>query len=235
MENNTRSAWWSLTINNPTGADEDCIRTARMKGWTVKGQLEKGQNGTEHYQIALYTKQQRFSAVKKVFPRAHIEPARNPTALVQYCEKEDTRAGELPNTDLYLPLHKVFQHMAQRNSYATEDGLIDMWRDQRDRKKTKLACNEWIGRHLLDMFDDTIRALIRQKYVVEMLAVNPQVRSAVKNYGIEILIRARESIDEETKDGSSESRSSSGQRSPSPESTEEDGASSHTSPTGSVL
>lgn len=92
----TRATCWSLTINNPTKSDEEWIQQARQKGWQVEGQLEKGKEGTEHYQLMVKTPQVRFSAVKKQFPRAHIEIARNPAALAQYVAKEETREADLP-------------------------------------------------------------------------------------------------------------------------------------------
>ena len=85
-----RASVWSVTINNPTQTDEYNISEARQKGWKVEGQLERGEQGTEHYQLILRTPQVRFSAVKQVFPRAHIEVARNVGALTAYVHKEDT-------------------------------------------------------------------------------------------------------------------------------------------------
>lgn len=76
-----RATAWSLTINNPTQADEESIQLARQKGWQVIGQLEEGENGTKHYQLLLKTSRIRFGGVKKLFPRAHIEVARNVAAL----------------------------------------------------------------------------------------------------------------------------------------------------------
>lgn len=77
-----RARYWSLTINNPTPDDEERIALARQRGWRVEGQLEKGEEGTPHYQLCLDCgAQQRFSAVKKAFPRAHIEAAKSAVAL----------------------------------------------------------------------------------------------------------------------------------------------------------
>jgi len=55
------------------------------------------------------TPQVRFSAVKKAFPRAHIEVARNPAALATYVSKEETRVGQLPGkSELYPSQAKTF-------------------------------------------------------------------------------------------------------------------------------
>ena len=93
MSSTSRSNIWSLTINNPTADDEECIQLARQKGWKVEGQKEVGKEGTPHYQLMLKTPQVRFSAVKKLFPRAHIEIARNATALAQYVTKKTQGQG----------------------------------------------------------------------------------------------------------------------------------------------
>lgn len=87
-----RATCWSITINNPK-LEEYSIPLP--PSWSLDGQLEKGSEGTEHYQGMLKTPQVRFSAVKKVFPRAHIEVARNPNALKKYVHKEETRIAEV--------------------------------------------------------------------------------------------------------------------------------------------
>lgn len=98
-----RATNWSVTINNPIKADEENINLARQKGWMVEGQLEKGDNGTPHYQLIVKTPQMRFSALKKAFPRAHIEVAKNVKALETYVKKDETRIGQLPDASEFYP------------------------------------------------------------------------------------------------------------------------------------
>jgi len=51
--------------------------------------------GREHFQGHIQCKtQQRFAAIKKWLPRAHIEIVRNVKASIQYALKEDTSSGE---------------------------------------------------------------------------------------------------------------------------------------------
>jgi hypothetical protein len=103
-----RSIYWSVTINNPNEGDEEAIANARQRGWIVEGQKECV--GTPHYQLCVNTRtQQRFTALKKAFPRGHIEAARNPKALKQYVHKEETRVAELPNSEKYLSSQKQAQ------------------------------------------------------------------------------------------------------------------------------
>lgn len=179
-----RATNWSVTINNPTASDEEAIALARQKGWTVDGQLEKGENGTPHYQLHVKTPQTRFSALKSAFPRAHIEVARNVKALASYVRKEDTRVGSLATqSEQYPSLQKLWDMFAD---YTTNKKHINLLSKQPDER--------------LVIFDDFIRHCINEDYVVETMAVNPQVRSAVKNFGQEIIFRSlrRQKTDRQT-------------------------------------
>lgn len=177
MAMDKRGTAWSITINNPTAQDEEEIALARQKGWKVEGQLEKGESGTPHLQLLVSTPQVRFAAVKKTFPRAHIELARNVAALKQYVHKEETREGELKqSSDNYPSLQKVWDLFSE---WITTNHKTEGWK--------------WIdadSQGRLALFDKCIADLILQGYVVETLAVNPQVRSAVKLYGHAILERS---------------------------------------------
>lgn len=103
-----RSRVWSITINNPTEEDKQTWSSATTHHFVkeAKGQLEKGENGTLHIQGYLRTDPVRFSQVKKLFPRAHIEVARNAPALSRYCEKEETRVAPINQTKIATP-HKI--------------------------------------------------------------------------------------------------------------------------------
>lgn len=180
-----RSTAWSVTINNPVGADEESISLARQKGWKIEGQLEKGAEGTPHYQLLVKTPQVRFSALKKAFPRAHIEVARNIAALEQYVTKEETREGALKQEDeLYPSLQKLWDLFT--------NWLDTDWLDNHHKTKGKfinLSPEEW-----LNVFDNFIREMITKGYVVETIAVNPQIRSIVKSYGNAVVQRSRNRI-----------------------------------------
>ena len=169
-----RATCWSVTINNPIKADDENIAIVRQKsGWTVYGQKEVGENGTEHYQLMITTPQVRFSAIKKAFPRAHIEIARDRKALTKYVNKEDTRIGTLPKDTSYPSMSTVMAWFGEEfdNYRSIGDGINDS--------------------ELLTIFDVMINKKIRQGYYVESIAVNPQVRSSVKMYGRSIANRER--------------------------------------------
>lgn len=183
MENQTRATCWSVTINNPTSADEEGIALARQKGWKVEGQLEKGKEGTPHYQLMVKTPQVRFSALKKQFPRAHIEVTRNAEALANYVTKEETREGELPTSqDKYPSLSKfwdlIYENWTNKNWVDWTEGTPSgIWKDA--------PINDPLG--LLDM---ACVDLIEEGYHVETIAVNPQTRSAWSKFWLAILTRS---------------------------------------------
>lgn len=185
-----RGNCWSVTINNPVAADEEAISSARQRsGWIVVGQLEKGENGTPHYQLMLKTPQVRFSAVKKLFPRAHIEKARNSAALGTYVQKEETRIGELvENNEMYPTLQTAFD-------------MFSSWLHNRVLHNIDANYQSFTPEVWLDKFDAFCAAKITEGYVLETLAVNPQVRSSIKKFGCEIYIRSnirRQKTDRQT-------------------------------------
>lgn len=96
--------WYSVVINNPTAEDEACIDRAKRSGYIIEGQLEKGKNGTPHYQLAVGTTDA-WRDVKAAFPRANVQEARDPVALRQYCVKTETRLVDfsLPQPTKCLP------------------------------------------------------------------------------------------------------------------------------------
>lgn len=175
-----RGTCWSVTLNNPTRQDEECIALARQKGWSVEGQLEKGKEGTPHYQLMVKTPQVRFSAVKKAFPRAHIELARNRAALAAYVTKEETRERTLSlSQEMYPSLSKfwdlLYDELAEILHYPPEE--YD-WYNIKNEAEGKIA------------YYKAVRELITKGYHVETLAVNPSTLSAFTKFSKEIMFRS---------------------------------------------
>lgn len=85
-----RGSWWSITINNPEQADRDALANPPAFVKKVVQQDERGENDTLHIQACANTSQVRFAQVKSWLPRAHIEFARDKSALLKYCQKEET-------------------------------------------------------------------------------------------------------------------------------------------------
>ena len=177
-----RATAWSVTINNPTDADEEHIRVARQKGWKVEGQLEVGKSGTPHYQLMIKTPQVRFSALKAAFPRAHVEVCRNKAALEVYVNKEDTRAGQLAeNSKLYPSLQTLW----------------DMWYIHEVSLYQSLDLSLTEGQ-LQTKFEKFVAYKIREGYCIESIAVNPSTISQVKKYGFSILLRSQVRLSKKT-------------------------------------
>lgn len=183
-----RATCWSVTINNPTPSDEEWIAQARQRGWKVEGQKEVGKEGTPHYQLMVKTPQVRFSAVKKAFPRAHIEVARNVAALEVYVHKAETKVEEMRITsDKYPSQAKVFSMFAD-------------WIDDDDGVKPgrKGGCYSWAPETWLKKFEQFVDGAIREGYYLEGIAVNPQTLAIVKRYGLSLYFRAKNEKDAAT-------------------------------------
>lgn len=185
-----RATCWSVTINNPISADDENIAIAKQKsGWHVEGQLEQGEEGTPHYQLMVKTPQVRFSAIKKLFPRAHIEVARNAKALAEYVHKDDTRIAELPKDNDKYPTMERFWDLFYEY-YETARNNVDF--EGIETPDTRLQ--------LLDNF---VSHQIQHGSFVETFGVNPQTRSSVKKYLPSIFIRCkklrRQKTDRQTK------------------------------------
>lgn len=215
-----RATCWSVTINNPTAADEEYIATARQKGWKVDGQLEQGAQGTKHYQLIVKTPQVRFSAVKKAFPRAHIEAARNPTALAKYCDKDDTKIGELKTESKFYPSlskfwHLVFEHIETRNwihfdgnkwyKTAFEDLAFDM--AHYDAYDDDPAAHRELGQRLaLAALEHAVGRLIAQGYHIEHFYSPPNI-SIFKKFHFDVIHRSRTEISAQTEDSQTDTDS----------------------------
>lgn len=72
-----QSRFWMLTINTPVASDKSKLQTLVDSGTLkyCKVAHETGESGNEHLQIYLvFSRLVRFTAVKKLFHTAHIEP-----------------------------------------------------------------------------------------------------------------------------------------------------------------
>ena len=170
-----KSCCWSITINNPT--PDDLVFTPKP-GWRLQGQMEKGKEGTLHYQGMLTTPHIRFSAVKKEFPRAHIEVARDKKALAKYVSKEDTR---------------VALSQEQMNIFKLQTAVSTTWNEEEFTNRyvnspaySKLGLDDTA----LAYIDSLTARLIRQGHrAIEFIAVNPIWRSSWKKFWRDIITR----------------------------------------------
>lgn len=176
-----RASCWSVTINNPTQTDEYNIAQGRQRGWKVEGQLEQGENGTPHYQLLVRTPQVRFSAVKSVFPRAHIEVARDSLALSRYVHKQDTRvAGLQVDQSRYPSQLQLFEWFSALYNKEYEKNFPDT-------ANTKII--EAYKLDALKIFDDMAHKKIREGYMIGPEIMNPQIRAFIKRFGFSLALR----------------------------------------------
>jgi len=209
---NVRATNWSLTINNPTEKDEEEIARARQQGWSVEGQKEVGEEGTPHYQLHVKTPQVRFSAVKKMFSRAHIEVAKSPAALAKYVQKEETRVGQLSTSqDQYPSLSKLWELIY---IWLRDTKEVSLWDDVKDEFCVKGSYVIYVDsnyvhhrREPLSIFDDFIKDMIKAGYFVETMGINPQIRGSWNSYWFallqrtgDILKRKKEDVDKSQTD-----------------------------------
>lgn len=185
-----RASCWSITINNYTQGD---ISPDLPPGWKFQGQPEVGKEGTEHFQGMLTTPQVRFSAVKKVFPRAHIEVARNRAALAKYVKKEETRNGEYTVVNSTIPtlfeyqgvVAKKFEMKILSERYQEK---LKAWIAEEARQAPDM--DEMAMEYLDELVAQDIENGMRG---VEFIAINPMWRSSWKKFWRSIIKRNAQS------------------------------------------
>lgn len=172
-----RATCWSITINNPTDEDMKVVRNPPAPGWKMVGQMEQGTEGTMHYQGMLSTPQVRFSAVKKIYPRAHIEIAKNKRALEAYVQKEDTRVEGVKSDSI----PSIFEYQVIIAKRWKEDGF-----------------QEYVKQFPRKDYDDVamlyLDSLVTQDIAngqrgAEWIATNPMWRNAWKKFWRAIITR----------------------------------------------
>lgn len=212
-QTNSRGRVWSITINNPSQDDDDAMMAARLQPWVVslEGQKEKGENGTEHYQLMLKTQTVRFSQVKKAFPRAHIELARNEKALANYVHKDETRVAAISTTKVAtqrdcqeritdLVEIKMFQShlipVEEKETWRVKtrkeraDTLLMYIQSEDTAYMEKMNWKVKRGSYYETLVDDMVKDLILQGfYGVEFVMSNNQVRNAFIKYLPQIVYR----------------------------------------------
>jgi len=197
MEGSKRATCWSITINNPEPSDYDA--TQNVAGWKdfvrFEGQTEKGENGTPHIQGMLITKSTKFSAVKKQFPRAHIEIAKSQGALEKYVTKEETRVSSINSVKVASVgnLNKAILEHYPPHNFVRGFGLTDEGYAEDYVNNVLASCSEDSKELLaegLEILDSLTRMLIRQGYYgIEYISANPSVRTTWKKYIRDILYR----------------------------------------------
>lgn len=91
---------WCFTLNNYSEAEaKEYAETLESLGEYCFGREVGEDEKTPHLQgVFRLKKRQRLSALKKIFPRAHLEPCRSWAHSVKYCKKEGNWVSNIPPT-----------------------------------------------------------------------------------------------------------------------------------------
>lgn len=178
------STFWGITINNPDENDYAIIRNGyadycRELVWTK----EIGATGTEHIQAWVkLQRQQRFSFVKKLFPKAHLVclgSAEYVLRTKEYVQKNDeTTAG--------LHVHKFHEPL------QTIESVVRDVADQVNRSRTKWGDDRTISR----LREDIERNMVIENYKLAKLFVSAAYKQMWKQFGEEMVAWARENVDD---------------------------------------
>lgn len=91
---------WVFTLNNPSDSNYDLLKLQDYQYYVLG--LEVAESGTEHIQGYVYMKKRvRLAQMKRMLPRAHLEPARGtPQQNYDYCTKDGVffEEGTMPDT-----------------------------------------------------------------------------------------------------------------------------------------
>lgn len=168
LNNDFQARRYFLTINNPVESDEEfkiyLENLEHIKYFIFQREIGE-ETHTEHFQVFLiFTIGKRFSTIKKLFPRAHIEKAKgNNIQCRDYCSKTETRisgpyefgefAEERARTDLNgfielikngasdLELLELYPTQFLRNSkMVTQIRHIYLEAKNNDKRKENFIC-----------------------------------------------------------------------------------------------
>jgi len=166
-ESGQRASWWSITINNPTDLDREALKAENWPSFVKRfdGQEEVGEDGTLHIQGALNTAQVRFRAVKDWLTRAHIEAARDKSALLKYVQKSDTAVGGTFKSESkeYLTMDKALRK------------LVMYWKPLDERRCEVLECWQKIN---TEEYWQAVNDLLLEDSTLVQLYTNPQMLRA---------------------------------------------------------
>lgn len=195
MTSADRATCWSIT-QQVQSTEEGKLFMEQMvpPGWHLTGQVEVAPTtGQLHLQLMLRTPQVRFSAVKKQFPKAHIEQARDRRALATYVQKDETRvmAMEQPET----PTIWQFSEMVANRVDIAE--LVEHVRAFRSAPPTEtLYWDDAAGEEILRYIDILVGRFVHEGVRgAEYMGVNPMFRSAWKTYGRSLILRKIDRMD----------------------------------------
>nr|WAE42130.1 MAG: replication associated protein [Cressdnaviricota sp.] len=173
MDTKAKATCWSITDQEHEAYPVRFHEINQKVGYTYTGQIEECPTTKKlHFQGCLKTPQVRFSAIKKLFPKAHIEVARDRVALAKYVQKEETCVQKMKKDERFIHSNEEFWAR-----FCSDQSVWDSY--------TEACMND----KEMDLFDRRINVLIRNGFRVESFGVNPQIRSIFKRYFVSIYQR----------------------------------------------
>jgi len=143
----------------------------------MTGQYEQGEEGTRHFQGMLKTPQVRFSQVKKAFPRAHIEVARNREALALYVNKQETRVA-------------TYEAQGVPSMFEYQEIVASKWNKEVFEEYEQMYPTKPPDEHAMLYLDNIVSSLIVEGYKgIEFIAINPMWRASWKKFYASIITR----------------------------------------------
>jgi hypothetical protein len=143
--------YWCFTLNNYTELNIQQILNSKIYDQLCM-QEEKGENGTPHIQGWLKgNKKLRFSCLKKINDRMHLEKCIDRIKGRDYCRKDDTRNGrrwEINIPKLPRPLFLIDEEKMEEwqtnikniiNNYADHRTIWWYWDEKGNTGKTSMA------------------------------------------------------------------------------------------------
>lgn len=173
-QTDNRGYWWSITaFNDEIQICEDNRLWPHFIKNIYGGREQCPTTGTIHFQGAIECKsQQRFAAIKKFLPTAHIELAIKSEALKKYVMKEDTAIGE-------KTVLENRRHMSMADA-LTVIGLFNMSVDVNEYIE-EFNCKD-LDEGLKRMYWDAVRHHLEHVCPEDVsLFTQPQMISAWKN------------------------------------------------------
>jgi len=182
MEHKDKSTRWSFTAYEAQYPLFDVIPPpVNQWGWQTEICPDTGR---EHRQGFIQLKQQqRFSFMKNLFPGLHVEIARNWAALIQYCQKEETRKeGTVP--------HLAMNDIPNKFIYCEEIAK---------RLPVSILGPDPTTEEILEAVQVLVRTDIREgRRGIEWIAANPDWKVVWKGFGLDMYIRACRQADRQT-------------------------------------
>ncbi len=131
----SRSRNYFFTLNNPVKNDKDLLINFFNQKGQYLFQLEKGKEGTLHYQgIVMMNNKISFTTLLKLNPKIHWEKARNKKACITYCSKDDTHIEGERYTNIQLP-QKLIDPMENKILYKFQDDILALIKEKPDDRK----------------------------------------------------------------------------------------------------